>query len=117
MWRDDAYLLDMLLAARQAREFAAGQTLESFRDNNMLQYAVVYLVQVIGEAARLVSDDCRQSHPEIPWSAIVGMRHHLVHEYFRVAPEEVWSVVANDLPPLIAQLEPLVPPEEPTAPA
>jgi uncharacterized protein with HEPN domain len=83
----------------------------------MLQHAIVRLVQVIGEAARGVSDELKQAHPEIAWPAIVGMRHHLVHGYFRVITEEVWSVVARDIPELIRLIEPLVPPEEPTAPS
>ena len=113
MWRDEAYLLDMLLAARQVRQFAEGATRERFKGDKMLQHAVMRLVQIIGEAARNVSPEFKQAHPEIPWREIVGMRHRLVHEYFRIILDRVWDVVEKDLPGLIPLIEPLVPPDEP----
>ena len=114
MWRDEAYLLDMLLAARKALEFARDLSWEQFAANDMVQYAIMHLVQTIGEAARKVSPEFKADHPEIPWPAIIGMRHRLVHEYFRIIPKEVWQVVEKDLPALIPALEPLIPPEEPS---
>lgn len=68
--------------------------------------------QIIGEAARKVSPEFRGAHPEIPWDAIIGFRHRLVHEYFRIIPEKVWEVVEGGIPELIQLLEPLVPPDE-----
>ena len=85
---------------------------EVFNRERLLQHGVTRLIEIIGEAARNVSAEFKRVHPEIPWSAIVGMRHHLVHEYFRVAPDNVWEVIQKDLPALIAMIEPLVPPEE-----
>ncbi len=108
MWRDDAYLLDMLLAARKVLEFTRGMSPAQFGANELAQHAVMRLVQVIGEAARLISPESKAAHPEIPWAEIVGMRHRLVHEYFRIVVAEVWRVVERDLPDLIARLEPLV---------
>ncbi len=113
MWRDDAFLLDMLLAAKELREFTKGVSFENFNSNRLLQHAAVRLVEIIGEAARSVSVEFKAAHPEIPWAGIVGMRHRLVHEYFRVAPDKVWEVVEKDLPKLVALLEPLVPPDRP----
>ncbi len=111
MWRDDAYLLDMLLAARKARQFTANVDGDRFRTDEVLQNAVLRLIQIIGEAARKVSPEFRGLHPEIPWQEIVGMRHLLVHEYFRIIPEKIWEVVERDLPSLISMIEPLVPPD------
>jgi uncharacterized protein with HEPN domain len=112
MWRDDAYLLDMLLAARKALEFTHGMSREQFLANEMAQQAVMRLIQVIGEAARQISSGFKEAHPDIPWPGIVGMRHRLVHEYFRINAAEVWLVVDRDLPDLIPRLELLVPPDE-----
>ncbi len=53
-----------------------------------------------------------EAYPEIPWQQIVGMRNRLIHEYFRINLEAVWETVRNDLPELIAQVEPMIPPEE-----
>jgi len=110
MWRDDAYLLDMLLAAREIRDHASGVTWQRFSEDRILQNALMHLVQIIGEAARKISTEFQENHPEIPWTEVIGMRHRLVHEYFRIIPEKVWDVVQQDIAPLIETLEPLVPP-------
>jgi uncharacterized protein with HEPN domain len=68
--------------------------------------------QIIGEAARKISQQYKDAHPEIPWQAIIGMRNRLVHEYFDIIPERVWDVVENNIPELIRLIEPLVPPDE-----
>ena len=110
--REQAYVLDMLVAARRAVEFSAGKTREQFLTDAMLQYATERALQIIGEAARRVSQATREAHPGIPWREIVGFRNLVVHEYARVAPGRVWDLIQHDLPRLIAQLEPLVPEEE-----
>jgi uncharacterized protein with HEPN domain len=115
MWRDDAYLLDMLLAARELTRFTHGVSFEEFDRNRLLQHAAVRLIQVVGEAARNISTEFKQAHPEIPWAGIVGMRHRLVHEYFRVASDKVWEVVEKGIPSLINLIEPLVPPDQPAS--
>lgn len=110
MDRDDAYLLDMLIAARRAHAFCASATWDEFQRSDLHQYAVFKAVEILGEAARLVSPARREAHPEIPWQQIAGMRNKLIHEYFRIDLPTVWQTVHEDLPPLIAQLERLVPP-------
>ena len=72
--------------------------------------ALVHLVQVIGEAARQVSREFADTHPEVPWANIIGMRHKLVHDYLGVDEDIVWQAVTADLPTLVGVLEPLVPP-------
>ncbi|MEM9449122.1 MAG: HepT-like ribonuclease domain-containing protein [Cyanobacteria bacterium P01_E01_bin.6] len=64
-------------------------------------------MQIIGEAARRVSLDFRNTHPEIPWKAIVGMRSKVVHDYLNVDEDVVWDTVKNDLAPLVLELEKL----------
>jgi uncharacterized protein with HEPN domain len=112
MRRDDAYLLDILIAARRARRFLEDLTWEEFVDSELHQDAVMRPLAIIGEAARQVSQETRDAHPELPWPQMAGMRNRLIHEYFRVDLATVWETVKNDLPPLIAVLEHLVPPEE-----
>ena len=111
MRRDDAYLLDMLLAARDAVEFATGLTLPQFKRNRLHQHAVLKAIEIVGEAAARIGPETRRAHPDIPWPEVIGMRNRLVHAYFDVDVGLVWDTVQNDLPPLIARLEPLVPPE------
>lgn len=112
MRRDEAYLLDMLLAARDAQNFARGLTREQFQASRLHQVAALKALETIGEAASRVSEPLRATHPQIPWREIIGTRNRLVHAYFEVELDEVWDTVQNDLPPLIAALERLVPPEE-----
>ncbi len=112
MRRDDAYLLDILLAARQALKFMEGVSREEFDDNELIQNAVMRPLEIIGEAAGKLSSSFRKSHPEIAWQEMVGMRNRLIHEYFRIDFGAVWDTIHKDLPILINQIEPLVPKED-----
>ena len=113
MRRDETYLLDILIAARDARSFVADVTQSQFCASRLHQNAVVKALEIIGEAAARISDETRQAHPEIPWADITGMRNRLVHGYFEVDLGKVWDTIQDDLPTLIARIEPLVPPDEP----
>jgi uncharacterized protein with HEPN domain len=117
MWRDDACLLDMLIAARKIRAFTEGVTLDRFLRDELMQHGIMRLIEILGEAARHISEDFRANHPEVPWRQIIGMRNRMVHEYFRVIPAKVWDVVEQEIPALISLLEPLVPPAEEDRPA
>jgi uncharacterized protein with HEPN domain len=112
MWRDDAYVLDMLLAARKVLEFTKGVDWVRFERDELVQNAVMRQIQIIGEAARRVSPEYQSEHPEVPWREMVGMRNRLVHEYFRILPGRVWDVVEKHIPPLVQLLESLVPPDD-----
>lgn len=107
---DDAYLLDMLVAARKAAAFATELTYQRFARSELHQNAILKVLEVVGEAASRVSNDFKTAHPEIPWRQIVGFRNRIVHVYFEVDLGVVWRVVKDDLPLLISRLEILVPP-------
>jgi len=113
MWRDESYVLDMLLAARHVLAHTRDVTRERFDSDVTLHSAVMHWIVVIGEAASHVSPDFRRQHPEFPWVDVVGMRNKIVHEYFRVDFDVLWDAVQQDIPDLIAKIEPLVPPDEP----
>ena len=111
MRRDDAYLLDMLLSARDALEFISGLTYAEFEASQLRQNAVVKSVEIVGEAANRVSSGRKEALSHIPWAEIVGMRNRLVHAYFEIDIDLVWKTVQEDLPVLIAELERVVPRE------
>ena len=113
MWRDPALLLDMLIAAREAREFGEGLTWEEFQRSSLHQHAIAKALENIGEAARQLSDETKAAHPEIPWPQIIGLRHRIAHDYFHLDLVRMWEIVQHDVPALIGMIEPLVPPEEP----
>lgn len=110
--RDAALLLDMLLAARDARAFVAELNEAEFLDSRLHQNAVIRSLEVIGEAAGRVSSATQAAHPNIHWREITGMRHRLIHGYAEVRLDLVWTVVQKRLEPLIAALAPLIPEEE-----
>ena len=68
-------------------------------------------IAILGEAATRISEIAREQLPAIPWDEIISMRNRLIHAYFDVNLDIVWRTVQEDLPGLIALLEPLVPPE------
>ena len=110
MERDDlVYTGHMLDMACKAMVLVRGKTREDFDRDEVVGLALAHLLQVIGEAARRVSDDFKLRHAEIPWRAIVGMRHRIVHDYMAVDLDIVWDVVTADLAPLIAELSKLFP--------
>jgi len=112
MWRDDAYLLDILIAARKVLRYVETVSCDLFRQDDRTQDAVLRNLQIIGEEARRISEEFQRDHAEIPWDEIRGMRNRLVHEYSRINLDKIWETVSDDIPVLIRQIEPLVPPEE-----
>ncbi len=112
MRRDQsAYLLDMLVAARDAVEFAKHHSYQDFAMDRRTQLSVVKSIEIIGEAASRIDREVRQQHSAIPWQDIVDMRNRLVHGYFDIDLRLVWDTVQNDLPDLIVRLKSLVPRE------
>jgi uncharacterized protein with HEPN domain len=112
MWRDPAWILDMLQAARKVLEYSLGLTEAEFMGSSRDQDAIVRQLTILGEASKRVSAEFRNEHSEIPWKKIAGLRDVIVHDYFHVNLEKVWRIVREDLPDLIRVLEKVVPPQE-----
>ena len=110
--RDRASLWDMLDAALAIEDFVRGKTWRDYLANRMLRGAVERHVEIIGEAARRVSEALKQAHPEIPWHAIVGQRNVLAHEYDAVRHEAIWGIATRRIPELIAALKMILPGEK-----
>jgi uncharacterized protein with HEPN domain len=66
---------------------------------------VIHHLEIIGEACRALSDELRNRHPEVPWTAIIGMRNILVHDYFGLNLDEVWNAAERDLPDLKKRIQ------------
>ena len=113
MPRDDAFLLDMVLAARRATAYVIGVDPAAFASSLLHQAAVMRELQIIGEAAGRVSEQTKNRHPHIDWAGVTGLRHRLVHDYRNIRIDIVWHVLQNEVPLLIADLEKIVPPEKP----
>jgi len=92
-------------AASAAVAFATGKGRTDLETDLMFQFAIVRAIEIIGEAAARLTDATRAAHPEIPWSDIIGMRNRLVHGYFDVDLDIVWSTVDVHLFPLLVSLD------------
>jgi uncharacterized protein with HEPN domain len=96
MRADRERLTDVLEAIERIRRHTrAGRS--AFDADELVQVWVVRHLQIIGEAATKLPEELLRQHPEVPWRSVVGMRHVLVHGYFEVDLDLVWSVVENEL--------------------
>jgi uncharacterized protein with HEPN domain len=111
--RDPAHLWDMLEAARRVARFTSGLSREQYLASEMAQAAVERGLEILGEAARRVSDGFRQAHPEVPWQGLIGQRNVIIHRYEEVNHDLIWQSITGELGALIANLEPLIPPLPP----
>ena len=111
MRKDEAYLLDILLAARKVLNYAGSMNQQEFDTNELVQDAIMRQLEIVGEAAGHITEEYCKEHPEIPWHKVIGLRNQIIHEYFRINRQIVWDTIKNDLPDLIRLIEPLVPEE------
>jgi uncharacterized protein with HEPN domain len=109
MRRDDATLLDIILACRRIIQFRGLLDRAAFLADEKSVSAVLHQILVIGEAVKRLSDAFRGGHQTVPWRRIAGMRDHLIHGYDNVDRDEVWKAVDSDVPALLAYLQPLIP--------
>jgi uncharacterized protein with HEPN domain len=109
MSRDKAALLDIHNAAQRILLFATGLTKSNLATNEEKQSAILYQVIIVGEATKRLSNDFRNTHSDIPWKDIAGMRDVLAHQYDRVNLDTLWDVIQNDIPELIELITPLLP--------
>ncbi len=80
-------------------------SIEAIIKDRVLFYGLSKMIEIIGEAAYMITKDYKQEHLELPWRQIEGMRHILVHGYFSISPEVLWDVIQNDIPVLRPILE------------
>jgi uncharacterized protein with HEPN domain len=114
--RDLASLADMRDAAKDIVEFTLGKKYQDYLANKMLRSAVERQIEIMGEAARRVSDSFKSAHPEIPWQPIMVQRHIVAHDYDNVRHERIWRVVTIHAPKLIQLIQSVLPPLDPTDP-
>ncbi len=101
---DTERLRDILEAIANIERYAA-QGKEAFAEQELIQVWMVHNLQIIGEAARSISEDFTAQYPEVPWAQIIAFWNIVVHEYFRVDLDLVWLIVVKNLPGLKNQIE------------
>ena len=106
---DAAYLWDMLESAQSALNMIDGMTVEQYALDRRTRRAVEREIEIIGEAARRVSNTFKAAHTDIPWDKIVRQRHKLAHDYADIQDEIIWRVLKIHLPELVTALKDLIP--------
>jgi len=104
MKSDQIYLRHILDAISLIEKYSRDKTFEDVLQDSLLQDGLIRQLMVIGEAGAYVSDELRNTHPEIPWSNMIGMRNILVHKYFGIDLKEVWKTVQESVPALKRQV-------------
>ena len=95
---DKARLQHILDAIQEIESYTDKADLSVFQSNSMMLYASVKQLEIIGEAAKNLSEDFKNLCKEIPWSEISGLRNILVHEYFGVDKKIIWQIIQDDIP-------------------
>ena len=111
MDRDTGSILDILESARTIMAYVTGVTRQEFLRATQIQDSVIRRLEIIGEAAGRISPGFRDTHPEIQWSEIRGMRNRMTHGYDDIDMDIVWDTVERDIPHLIKIIESLAPPK------
>ncbi len=98
------YLLDIAECIERIEEYTRDGR-EAFIQTKIIQDAVVRNFEIIGEATKKISQDLRQSYPDVQWKRIAGFRDVLIHDYLRVDYDDVWGIIERDLPALKANIQ------------
>lgn len=103
--KDKGRLLHILEAINNLFEFTDGLNFEEYKSNKVLRFAVIKNLEIVGEAAYLLTKEFKDEHAEVEWEAVIYMRHVLVHGYYQIRDEIVWATIQTDLQPLKDKVE------------
>ena len=93
-------LAHILEAIDNIFEFVQGKSFEDYQENKILRFAIIKNLEIIGEAAYLLTKEFKNNHPDIEWNEMIVMRHILVHGYYQIKDEMIWATVETELKPL-----------------
>lgn len=98
------YLEDIKNSIKKIEEYTRGLSFADFAKNQMAIDAVVRNFEIMGEAANNIPKRFKVKHPEVPWRQIIGTRNSIIHEYFGIDLEIIWSSIQEDIPKLKEQI-------------
>lgn len=102
---DKELVEDMKAAIASILEYIRGLSYEEFLADNRTKDAVVRNLEILGESSKNASEQFRRNHPEIPWKNLARVRDRLVHHYFGINYEIVWTIISERLPEVLSELE------------
>ena len=102
--RDKGRLEDIKQFAQNVETIINGITFDDFVKDIRLYYSVMKNIEVIGEAANMLTRDFKEQHQELPWRQIVKMRNVLVHGYAQVSDVDLWDTATKDIKGLLEQV-------------
>lgn len=102
--KDRSRLVHILEAIERLQKYAGGLCKEELEADVLRYYGIVKNIEIIGEAARMLSTPFKETHTAVNWRMIANMRNFLVHEYFRVDSEVVWEVIHTEIVELKAHI-------------
>ena len=109
---DRELLSDIREAIHRIGTYVTGMVYESFAADTKTQDAVIRNLEILGEAAKNLSEQLRSEHPGVPWKNMAGARDRLIHHYFGVNLDIVWQIITSELPQVASQLETIEAEEE-----
>jgi uncharacterized protein with HEPN domain len=107
---DPVRMRHMLEAAYKIRKHTSGRSRADLDTDELLALGVVRLIEILGEAASQITEETRVHYPQVQWQDIADMRNRVIHGYFSIELDIVWNTVTENIPPLIAALETILPP-------
>ena len=103
--RDKGRLMDIIEYSGNVMTLIEGYTFEALVSDKRTYYSVIKNVEIVGEAAYMLTKSFKKAHPETPWKIVQGMRHVLVHDYASIDDRELYNTAVNDIPALQKQVE------------
>ena len=98
--KDNARINHIIEAIDNIFEFVENKSFENYKNDKLLRFAIIKNLEIIGEAANLLTKEFKAQHDFIEWVDIIGMRHILVHGYYQISDEIIWATIETELQPL-----------------
>lgn len=102
--KDKLFLNDLVRSCEKVLRYSSGLSREQFFADEKTYDAVLRNLEILGEAVKHLSSEFRDSHTQIEWRKIAGLRDMVIHEYFGLDAHILWDVLSNEVPRLREQL-------------
>ena len=99
------YLDDIYQSIAHIEQYTTGMSYKDFSEDPKTIDAVLRNFEILGEAAARIPEEFKEEYSLVPWSAMIGVRNKVIHEYFGIDPEIIWKTIQEDIPTLKAELK------------